>query len=59
MSVVNAMNGEPVVHLHGRILRGAKAGTTVRYEAVRSVNVGSNRRGGGARSRRRGTSPMR
>ena len=35
MSVVNAFSGEPVVYLHGRILREAEAGATIRYEVVR------------------------
>ena len=35
MSVVNAVHGEPVVFLHGRITAEATAGTTIRYEVVR------------------------
>lgn len=35
MTVVNAVSGAPVVHLHGRILREAEAGTMIRYEVVR------------------------
>ena len=35
MSVANAVSGEPVVHLHGQIMREAEAGTTIRYEVVR------------------------
>lgn len=35
MTVVNVVHGEPVVYLHGRILREAEAGTTIRYEVVR------------------------
>jgi hypothetical protein len=35
MSVANALHGEPVVFLHGRIMREAAAGTTIRCEVVR------------------------
>ncbi len=35
MSLVNAVNGEPVVFLHGRIAAEATAGTTISYEVAR------------------------
>lgn len=35
MSLVNAVHGEPLVYLHGRIVREAMAGTTISYEVVR------------------------
>lgn len=35
MSVANAVSGEPVVFLHGRIIAEATAGTSIRYEVVR------------------------
>jgi hypothetical protein len=35
MSVANAARGQPVVYLHGQIMREAEAGTTIRYEVLR------------------------
>lgn len=41
MSVVNALRGELLVFLHGRILAEAEAGTKIRYEVVRLPNASS------------------
>jgi len=39
MSLVNAVHGEPLVYLHGRIVREAAAGTTISYEVVRLLDA--------------------
>jgi hypothetical protein len=39
MSVANAARGEPVVYLHGQIMREAEAGTTIRYEVLRQLST--------------------
>lgn len=43
VSVANALHGEPIVYLHGQIMREAEAGTTIRYEVTRLPSTSAYR----------------